>query len=103
MVPVQRLELQAWLEEILGSEEVHFQPNEETVLVYPAIVYSEEPGFQAHADNTVYRSMRRYEVTLIDPDPDNPVKDVLFNRLYCSPSRNFVAEGLNHYVYDLYH
>lgn len=103
MAKARRLLLQTELEEILGSDQVHFQPGPDVTMVYPSIVYSEDPDFQVHADNTVYRSMQRYEVTLIDPDPDNPVKDVLRQRILCSNTRNFPADGLNHYVFDLYH
>lgn len=88
---------------MLGSDQVHFQPNLDVKMVYPAIVYSRDPSFKAHADNVVYRKMEHYQATLIDLDPDNPVFDLLDDRPYCSHERSFVEDGLHHDVFDLYH
>lgn len=98
-----RLELQAELEGYLGSDQVHFQPGLNTQMKYPAIVYSKDPAYVAHADNMVYRKMSRYQVTLIDLDPDNPVFDLMEDRNYCRHERSFVEDGLHHDVFDLYH
>lgn len=108
-----RTELQVELETLLAnlndsriveaSEHVSFQPDEASVLKYPHIVYSRDPAYIAKADNIVYRHMDHYVVTYIDRKPDNPVLDILVRRLYCSHSASFVADGLHHDVFDLYH
>lgn len=103
----QRLELQAELEAILGGvspeERVSFQPDEESTLKYPHIVYARDPAYTVKADNTLYRSMDHYKVTHIDRKPDNPVLDILIKLPYCSPTTSFIADGLHHDVFDLYH
>lgn len=103
----QREKLQIELEEILGGnlpeDRVYFQPTENSKLIYPCIVYGRNPAYREHADNIVYRIMQRYEVTLIDRKPDSPAYDVFVSRLYCSASTSFVADGLHHDVFDLYH
>lgn len=102
-----RLELQEELEDILGGEDapdrVYYQPNEQSKLEYPCIVYAKSPFFSAPADNIVYRTKSRYDVILIDRSPDHPGFDAMVNRPYCSHSRSYVADGLNHDVFDLYH
>lgn len=101
-----RLILQADLQTILGGvspeERVSFQPDENSVLKYPHIVYSRDSAYSAKADNILYRLKDHYKVTYIDRSPDNPVFDVLVAYPYCSHATSFVADGLNHDVFDLY-
>jgi len=98
-----RTQLQEELEGMLGSDQVHFQPNLDTHMIYPAIVYSRDSAYVDYADNLAYRKMDHYELTLIDLEPDSPVFDLLEDRPYTRHVRTFVSDGLNHYVFDLYH
>lgn len=106
-----RLVLQAELEALLEPDprvenpenHVSFQPDENSQLAYPHIVYSRDPAYSAKADNIGYRRMDRYKITYIDRKPDNPVFDVLDERPYCSHTTSFATDGLNHDVFDLYH
>lgn len=100
-------QLQTELEDILGGtlpeNRVYFQPDENSKLQYPCIVFERAPAYRAHADNSIYRSMHRYQVTIMDRKPDSPAVDTLVARSYCSPTASFVSDGLHHDVFDLYH
>ena len=60
-----RLNLQTFLEKILESRNVYFQPPESVKMKYPAIVYALDDIENVHADNGVYSSHRHYSVTLL--------------------------------------
>ena len=49
-----RTDLQKKLEEILGSRNVYFQPPTNTMIQYPAIVYSLKRKESKFADNAKY-------------------------------------------------
>lgn len=103
MVLGRRDELSAILGDISTVSKVYFQPNENTKLVYPCITYSRDPTYHQAADNTKYLVKDRYQITLIDRAPENPAFDVLLDLPYSSHVASFVADGLNHHVFDLYH
>ena len=46
-----RLDLQTFLEELLKSKNVYFQPPESVKMKYPAIVYALDDIENVHADN----------------------------------------------------
>lgn len=96
----QRLDLQALLEEI--TEHVYFQPPENLAIVYPCIVYQRDFAETDFADNEPYSVKKRYMVTVIDRDPDSSIPDQVAQLPTCSFNRFFVADGLNHDVYQLY-
>lgn len=97
-----RLDLQAKLEELLGSRNVYFQPPESIRMGYPAIVYSLNRIENTFADDDVYMQSNSYTVTVIDKNPDSefPVKVARLPR--CRHDRHFTSENLNHYVFTLY-
>lgn len=97
-----RLELQKKLEELLGSRNVYYQPPASVKMEYPAIVYSKNEIESKHANDAVYLKMKRYDVTVIDKRPDNPVIDKLLELPYCSYDRPYVDDNLNHDVLTLY-
>lgn len=97
-----RLELQDILEAIKPN--VYFQPPDNLALQYPCIVYGRDLGaYKAFADNSGYRLVPRYQVTLISRDPDDPAFDQLGILPKCAHVRSFVTDGLNHDVFELYH
>jgi hypothetical protein len=98
----QRLELQAILELILGSPNVYFQPPNNVQMKYPAVVYQIDQYDVRHADNKNYRRQTRYQVTVIDRDPDSGIPDVVADLPLCSFERFFVADNLNHNVFNLF-
>lgn len=100
---VSRLELQSKLEELLGSKNVYYQPPASVKMKYPAIRYSKAGLRPDYANNSVYRKLTRYEITVIDRTPDNPVIDMLMELPYCSYDRHYVADNLNHDTLTLYY
>ena len=98
-----RLELQAKLEEILGSRNVYFQPPESVKMSYPAIRYVRVPINNSFANDSVYKQAQQYELTLIDYDPDSEFVSVLSKLPTCRHNRHYHTSGLNHDVFTIYY
>lgn len=98
----QRLKLHSLLKEILGSDNVYFQPPNNLQMVYPCIVYHRDYQDNDYADNGPYRRMKRYLVTYISRDPDDLVPDAIADLPLCRFSRFYTADNLNHDAYNLY-
>lgn len=98
-----RLELQTLLENLLGSRNVYFQPPANVQMKYPAIVYGRENAKSVPADNISYLYKTRYQVTVIDRNPDSDVVEVIGRLPMCTYSRNFKSNDLNHDVFSLYY
>lgn len=97
-----RTELQKLLESLLESRSVYFQPPTNVQIEYPAIVYSRDYSRVAYADNEPYRKMKRYQVMVIDRNPDTQIPDKIEKLRLCLFNRFYVADELNHYVFNLY-
>jgi hypothetical protein len=93
-----RLELQAVLE--LITPNVYFQPP--TKMSYPCILYKRDADDTKWADDITYLHKWRYEVTVIDKAPDSLLVDAVRQLPLCKFTRHFVAENLNHDVYNLF-
>jgi hypothetical protein len=98
----QRLDLQTLLETLLESENVYFQPPASVQILYPAIVYQRDDIRTAFADNNPYRHTKRYQVTVIDRNPDSDIPDKVADLPLCDYNRFYVADNLNHDVFTLY-
>ena len=98
----ERLQLQQLLEEALGSPNVYFQPPANIEMAYPAIVYHRDQARTSFAGNSPYRYTQRYQVTVIDRDPDNEVIKKIAALPMSTFNRFFTAENLNHDVFNLY-
>lgn len=98
-----RLELQAFLEELLGSRNVYFQPPASVKMNYPAIVYSVNDIDNSHANDSVYIQNYKWEIILIDKNPDSNFVDKLSSIPLCSFQRRYIADNLNHYVFNLFY
>lgn len=98
-----RLKLQSELEKLLGNRHVYYQPPESLKIEYPAIVYSKDDINSRYADNTGYRFLTRYTITVIDKKPDNTVIDKLLSIPYCSFDRHYISDNLNHDTLTLYY
>lgn len=97
-----RVELQAVLETIAGNSNVYFQPPANVQMEYPAIVYKRQNADTEFAGNAPYKYMKRYQVTVIDRNPDSSVPDKVAALPTCVFDRHFVANNLNHDVFNLY-
>lgn len=97
------LELQAKFEEILGSPNVYYNPPASVRMKYPAIVFTRSAFNDKYANNGTYMRNHKYEVTVIDRDPDCVHIDVISRLPLCSHNRHFVSENLHHNVFTLYY
>lgn len=97
-----RLELQTLLEELLGSDKVYFQPDENTKLTYPAITYYVDGDDKTFADNNPYSRTMRYQVTAIVRDPDSDIPDKIAALPMNQFDRCYTADNLYHHTFSLY-
>lgn len=98
----QRLDLHEILKEILGSENVYFQPPPTVSMDYPCIVYRRDYEKVEHADDSPYFRKKRYMITVIDKNPDSEIPDKIASLPTCSFDRFYTADNLNHDVYKLF-
>lgn len=97
-----RLELQGILKEILGTDHVYFQPPPTVSMVYPCIVYRRDYEQTQFADGRPYSRRIRYQVTVIDRDPDSLIPDKIAELPLCIHDRFYTTENLNHDVFKLF-
>jgi hypothetical protein len=99
-----RLQLQAMLEEILGSRNVYFQSPPTTGMLYPCILYRRDNIKTEFANNLPYGHAKEYQVIYIDKDPDaEDVKKQIQALATCTYERYYTADNLNHDVYKLFY
>lgn len=96
----QRLELQALLSTLTPT--VYFQPPPSVVMEYPCIVYNRDNVKSEYADDQPYKLRTRYQVTVIDRNPDSPIPAKVASLPLCRFDRFFTADNLNHDVYSLF-
>lgn len=84
---------------ILGNENVYFQPPPSLLMHYPAIRYRLADIQNTFADNKVYIQTRAYEVTVIDPNPDSEIVESVSKLPTCKFNRYYAADNLNHTVF----
>lgn len=101
-----RMELHQILKEMVSSDEdeqfVYHQPPNGLKMQYPCIVYMMDDVRTQHADNQPYRSTKRYQITVIDRDPDSAIPDKVATLPMSDFDRKFAADNLNHTVYNVY-
>lgn len=83
-------------------EHVYFQPPSNIKMSFPCILYTRDDSYSEHADNRPYIHAKRYQVTVVDRNPDSPLPDLVESLPLCSFSRAFAADDLNHWVFNLY-
>lgn len=97
-----RLELSQFLHTLCDN--IYYQPPENITMKYPCIVYESDFEDRKHANNSTYNLRDRWQVTVIDQDPDSDIRKALRNSpLMLSFDRSFRTEGLNHFIYSLYY
>lgn len=98
-----RLELDTKLREVLGIENVYFQPPRNITMRYPCVRYKLVAGKVDYANDKTYNYTKAYDVMIIDKDPESSLPDkLLFGFPMCSPSRPYVADNLHHFPFTLY-
>lgn len=98
----QRLELHQILKDIPGVTEAYFQADQNVTITYPCIVYQRSESYVSNADNLRYWLKKRYSVTVIDRNPDSSIADAVEALPYTQFERFFVADGLNHTVFQTF-
>lgn len=99
-----RLRLHEKLEAVEGVKKAYFQPPETVKLKYPCIIYSRTAASNLTANDKNYNFRWRYKLTIIDPDPESQIPDIVAREFsYCSFDRSYTADNLNYYVFDLYY
>lgn len=97
------LELHGILVNLLGSNNVYFQPPESLKLSYPCIIYSKSSINSFNADNKNYILNTSYQITYIYRDPDDTFSKELLNYFSkISFERHFCLNNLNHDILKLY-
>ncbi len=95
-----RLQIQSLLEDLAPN--VYFQPPNNTQLLYPCIIYKRDHAVSLFAGNRPYRFTKRYQVMVIDRDPDSPIPDKVAELPMCTYDRFFTADNLNHDVFNIF-
>lgn len=102
-----RLELHDILCAIIGftnqkDKHCYYSPPTGFELKYPCITYQLGGIDSLYADNISYLNRTRYEVTLIDEDPDSKFVTEILKLPLCRMNTSFSSDGLNHFVFSLY-
>ena len=83
---------------------VYFQPPESIQLKYPCIVYDYSRPDLRYANNNPYKVSQRYDVTIIDRDPESEiVKQFIFFGPTVSFNSRFIRDNLRHTIFTLYY
>lgn len=90
--------------DLLDNRNVYYNPPESVKMRYPCIRYSLSGLDKHNANDKMYKSMNRYEVTTIEHDPDSDLHDKLIGHFpMCSFNRAYNADGLCHKSYTIYY
>jgi len=84
------------------TSNVYFQPPTNVRLQYPCIVYHRDFADTKFADDEPYNHTKRYQITVIDQDPDSEIPDKVAALPMSLFNRFFTADDLNHDVYNVY-
>ena len=99
-------ELQLVLESLFDNSEyephVYFQPPPNTEMHYPCIRFERSRGETQFADNLPYRFVQQYSITVIDEDPNSELREAMTKLPMTVHTRFYVANGLNHDVFNTY-
>jgi hypothetical protein len=95
-----RLQLQTLLKTL--TDNVYFQPPSDHQMDYPCIRYRRDDARTTHADNLPYLYKKRYQITVIDLDPDSEIPDKVAKLPMCTFNRHYVVDNLNHDVFNIY-
>ena len=97
-----RLKISQMLHNVLGSNNVYFDPPESVKMKYPAIIYTRAKTNTKSADNKKFVSYDRFEVTFIRKEADSTIVDAILELPYCEHVREYKASDLYHDVFTVY-
>lgn len=90
------------LVDILGSDHCYFSPPDDFEMKYPCIIYQPDVLGSAFADNTRYIKRNRYQITVVDEDPDSKIAEKVLELPSAYFDTFYTAENLNHWQLSLY-
>jgi hypothetical protein len=82
---------------------VKYQPGSSITLTYPAIVYKLDDIPSIYANNRPYLWSHRYELQVIDRDPESKLRERVVGLPMCKFSNSFVSDNLYHYVFEIFY
>ncbi len=95
-------DLRAILVNILGSDNVYYQPPSKEKIHYPAIIFERDSIGKIDADNRMYLQNNRYTITYVDALQTDRVPYALLALPSCSHDRHFTSDNLHHDVFTIY-
>lgn len=99
-----RLQLQEEFCELLGSNNVYYNPPSSVLMKYDAIRYSKSTPNVKRANNGPYQIIDRYDGVVITRDPDSDIpRKLLFRFSTISIGDMYVVNNLNHFPFTLYY
>lgn len=69
---------------------------------YPCIIYKRDYMDTKFSNNKPYKHKKRYQVIVVDADPDSVIHEKVAALPLCSYDRFYTADNLNHDVYNLF-
>ena len=103
MAQKDRPDLGEFIREKTGIRWTYFNPPSSVHMKYPCIVYERDDIEPVYADNSVYGLHYRYQLTVIDLDPDNEYVEKVALLPQCRFNRHFVSDNLSHDVFTIYY
>lgn len=98
-----RIKFHNKLKEVLGNNNVYYNPPSTTKLQYPCIIYNLSDIRTNKANNNVYLLDHVYQVTLIGTKVTDDTKDKILTEIpYSNFNRSYINNGLYHYVYTIF-
>ena len=98
----QREKLQLMLETVTGSSNVYFLPPPNAMMKYPCVIYEMDMIRTQYADNHPYVQRKRYQLTVIDSNPDGEMSSTIATLPMCRFDRTYKADNLKHDIFTLY-
>lgn len=87
-----------------SGKAVYFQPPKSVKICKPCIIYKRDTANLGYADDKTYMAQWRYQVTVVDTNPDSVIPDKLiwlFPKI--SPERTYTSDNLYHWVFTLFY
>jgi hypothetical protein len=97
-----RIEFHNEMKQLLGSNNVYFQPPENVKIKYPAIIYSRTRIDTTFANNNGYKLDHAYQVVYVHSNPDDPLIDQLALFPTARFQREYTSDNLYHTVFIIY-
>jgi hypothetical protein len=95
-------DLQQLLENLMNCDHVYYQPPSNIQMMYPAICFSRNDIDNRFANNSVYAQQHSYEIIVIDKNPESEIVEKVSKLPRVRFERHYVADNLNHDVFELY-